>query len=196
MQQDVNLPVLTITFLQISHKPHHRPRTRLYLRKANEPPIPTIYCAHGNTVNFSRTSRIHFCQNAIQTSGIEQLQNLPFLLGHRDAYLIHECLSRPTHHPKRQLDRFTHFHTTTQQSPNWLQWDVPHLSPKVLLPLQRSPPHLIHPSLDRPHSPPHTASRSNQHTFQTDTQTDRWDRQQIYSNNAYTLLTESNVLII
>jgi len=49
-------------------------------------------------------------------------------------------------------------------------------------------PHLIHPSLDRPQSPPQTASRSNQlffhnsctgHTYR---QTDRWDRQQACSN--------------
>ena len=38
-----------------------------------------------------------------------------------------------------------------------LQLDVPHLPPKLLLPIRLSPPHLndlIHPSLDRPHSPP------------------------------------------
>jgi len=33
---------------------------------------------------------------------------------------------------------------------------------QTALPLQRSPPYLIHPSLDWPHSPPQTASRSNQ----------------------------------
>jgi len=34
--------------------------------------------------------------------------------------------------------------------------------PKLLIPPQRSPPNLIHPSLDRPHSPSQTASTSNQ----------------------------------
>jgi len=27
-----------------------------------------------------------------------------------------------SHHPKRQLDRFTHYRTTTPQSLHWLQW--------------------------------------------------------------------------
>ena len=34
-----------------------------------------------------------------------------------------------------------------------IQWDVPSSTPKVLLPLRRWPPHLIHSYLDRPHSP-------------------------------------------
>ena len=29
---------------------------------------------------------------------------------------------------------------TMQQSPRWLQWDAPHLLPKLFLPLQRFPP--------------------------------------------------------
>jgi len=55
----------------------------------------------------------------------------------------------------------------------------PHLPPKLLFPLRRSLPHLIHPSLDRLYSPPQTASRSNQpfcHSTpsgQTDSPTDR-----------------------
>ena len=61
-------------------------------------------------------------------------------------------------------------------------------------------PHLIHPSLDRPLSPPQTASGSNQ-TFchstlfrqtdrPTDRHTDRRDKRQVYSNrpNAYAVL--------
>jgi len=43
----------------------------------------------------------------------------------------------PTHHPKRQLDRFTHFHTTMQQMPHWLEWDAPNLPKKLPNPLQR-----------------------------------------------------------
>jgi len=49
-----------VTFLHISFKPQHRPRTWLYPRKANELPIPTMYSAYRNIVNFSRKSRIHF----------------------------------------------------------------------------------------------------------------------------------------
>jgi len=37
-----------------------------------------------------------------------------------------------------------------QQSPHRLQWDAPHLPRKLPLFLRRSPPHLIHPSLDDP----------------------------------------------
>ena len=51
-------------------------------------------------------------------------RNSPFPLRHVDFHLTHECLGPPTHHTKRQLDRCTHFHTTTQQSPHWLQWDA------------------------------------------------------------------------
>ena len=65
--------------------------------------------------------------------------------------------------------------------------------PKLLIPPQRSPPNLIHPSLDRPHSPSQTASTSNQpfcHSTlsgPTDkqTHTDRWARQQVYTISAY-----------
>ena len=48
------------------------------------------------------------------------------------------------------------------QSPHWLQWDAPNSPPKLHLPFDDHHPHLIHPSLDRPHAPPQTASGSNQ----------------------------------
>ena len=48
--------------------------------------------------------------------------------------------SDPTHHAKQQLDRSTHFHTTTQQSSHWLQWNAANSPPKLPLPLRRSPP--------------------------------------------------------
>ena len=70
-------------------------------------------------------------------------------------------------------------------------------------PREHVDPHLIHPSLDRPHSPSQMASRSNQpfcHRIlsgpQTQTQIDRWDRWQVNSISAYALLIESDVLII
>jgi len=44
------------------------------------------------------------------------------------------------HQPKWQLDWFTHFYTTTPQNLHWLQWDVPHLPPKLPLPIWQSPP--------------------------------------------------------
>jgi len=59
--------------------------------------------------------------------------------------------------------------------------------------LWRSPPHLIHPSLDWPHSPSQMASRSNQlfcHSTlsgptDTHTETDRWARRQVYTISIY-----------
>jgi len=53
--------------------------------------------------------------------------------------------------------------------------------------LRRSPPHLIHSSLDRPHSPPQTASGSNQ-LFATIHFADRdrpTDRQMVQANVPY-----------
>jgi len=47
---------VTVTFLHITRKPHHRPRTWLDLQKANETPIPTLYSSYGNIINFSHTS--------------------------------------------------------------------------------------------------------------------------------------------
>jgi len=51
----------SVTVLHISLKPQHQPQTWWYLWKANEPPIPMIYCVYRNTVNFSCTNQIHFC---------------------------------------------------------------------------------------------------------------------------------------
>jgi len=69
-------------------------------------------------------------------------QNSPFP-GARGPPLIHQChcLGPPTHHTKRQVDCCTHFRTTTQQRPHWLQWDAPYSPPKLpLITLRRSPP--------------------------------------------------------
>jgi len=55
----------------------------------------------------------------------------------------------------------------------------PTFTPKLPIPLRRSPPDLIHPPFKWPHSPPQMASRSNQPfshnspTRQTDRHTDR-----------------------
>ena len=49
-----------------------------------------------------------------------------------------------------------------QRSLHWLQWDTQNSPPNLPLLLQWSPPHLIHPFLDRPHSPYPTVSGSNQ----------------------------------
>jgi len=49
---------------------------------------------------------------------------------------INACV-HPIHHTKRQLDWFTHFPTTTQQRPHWLQWDAQHSPLKLPLLLRR-----------------------------------------------------------
>jgi len=73
---------------------------------------------------------------------------------------------------------------------------TPQLHPQNCpFPFDDNHPHIIHPFLDRPHSPPLTASGSNQpfchstlsgHTDRpTDRQTGRWDRRQVYTISAY-----------
>jgi len=77
--------------------------------------------------------------------------------------------------------RCTQFCTTTLQSPHWLQWDAPYSPPKLPLPFRRSPPHLIHPSLDRPthHSKRHPDPISRLPTIHPSVrQTDRLTDQQ------------------
>jgi len=88
-------------------------------------------------------------------------------------------------------------HTTTQQSP----FGTPQIHPKTALsPDDDHNSHLIHPSLDLPHLPPQTASGSNQpycHSIlsgrqtNSQTQTFRWDRQQLNSNSSYAMLIVS-----
>jgi len=100
------------------------------------------------------------------------------------------------------LGRACRSRSTTQQSPHWLQW-TPQIHPqKCSFPFDDLYSHRIHPSLDRPHSLPQTASGSNQPfchntlSGHRHTQTDRWDRRQVYSNSAYALLIVSDALII
>jgi len=82
--------------------------------------------------------------------------------------------AHPTHHAIRQLDRCTQFHTTTQQSPHWLQWDTANSPPNCPFPFDDHHQNLIHPYRARPHSPPQTASGSNQpFCHNTDVRTDR-----------------------
>jgi len=69
-------------------------------------------------------------------------------------------------------------HTTMQQSPHWLQWDIPNSPPKLPLPLQRSPPPcnklIPQPTpLTIPNGIRIQSAILPQYTFQTDLQTDR-----------------------
>ena len=133
----------------------------------------------------------------------KQPQNPPLPLSHVDPILYINAWAHPIHHAKRQLDRFTHFHTTTQQRTHWLQWVAPHSPLKLPLPFNDNHLYPIHPSLHRPHSPPQTASESIQpfcHSIlsgQTDTpahtQTDRWARRQVRNMSAYA--ADSDALI-
>ena len=68
----------------------------------------------------------------------EQTPPNPFSLHDVDPHLIHQCLGRPTHHSKLQILQFTHFHTATLQTPNWLQWGAPHSPRKIPPPVDRS----------------------------------------------------------
>jgi len=91
----------------------------------------------------------------------------------------------PRRHPSRQR-------ITKTQSPHWLQWDAPHLPPKLPLPFNILHLHPSHPFLDQRHSPPQMASRSNQPlchctpSGQTDRPTDRWS----VPRPAYALYTD------
>jgi len=85
-------------------------------------------------------------------------------------------------HPSRQGSYATKSHR--------LQLDAPHLPRKFPFLFDVFYPRLIHSSLDRPHSPSQTVSRSNQpfcHSTpsgQTDRQTDTSDRRQVCSTKS------------
>jgi len=82
----------------------------------------------------------------------------------------------PTHHPKPQLRRFTHFLTASSQTPHWLQLDAPQNYP-LLIPttcLIRGP---IRPAIpNRIHI---QSAVLPQYTGQTDERTDRHTDQQM-----------------
>jgi len=100
-----------------------------------------------------------------------------------------------TYHSKRQLDRCTHFCTTMQQIPHWLQWDT-----QNLLPFDDNYPHLIHlPSTDGPITVPNGIRIQSailpQYTLRTDRLTDRWSRQMFSNMSApLAMLTDSDAL--
>ena len=137
------------------------------------------------------------------------LEMLPFIPPHflcTDFWQLVHCIELlPTHlsqaphghlAPPQRTARSVHmhFHTTMQQSLQWLQWDA-HIYP------QNSPftfddhyLHLIHRSLDQPHSPSQMAYGSNQPcchntlSGQTDRQSKRQTDRRTYGmgNNCIT----------
>jgi len=106
--------------------------------------------------------------------------------------------------PQSNLGIARRSRTSMQQSTHWLQWDAPNSPPKLPFPLRRSPP-----SSNTPIPRPTPLTTPNgiwihsavlpQYTFrthiQTDTQTERWDKRQVYANSAYALLIVSDALI-
>jgi len=98
--------------------------TWLYHKKASLSQNSTIHSAYGNIVKFSHTSRSSIstpCLHCKLYSWIlekrrKPCQRQPLPLRHVDFHLTHECLGPPDSPAKRQLDRYTHFHSTAQQT--------------------------------------------------------------------------------
>ena len=121
-------------------------------------------------------------------------------LGARGPHLIQHFLGRP--HSQLQTaarsfhSKFTHFHTTTQQSPHWLQWNVPY--PTKIAPSRETTanPNYL-PLVPHPWTEPTRHSNGTQiqsavfpqFTGQTDRATDRWSRRQ---NRTYSRLRSIN----
>jgi len=128
--------------------------------------IPMTYCPNGNIVNFSYTSWIRFFfkdtfENAIQTYGEKNPQNLPSLCQMWTS--SNTPIPWPTSltTPNGNLIASCTFTQVCHKVPNCYN-GMPTLTPKIF----PSPSAIFTPSntpsLNRPYSPPQTASRSNQ----------------------------------
>jgi len=95
------------------------------------------YIVHGETLSTFHTQSNTFLSKqyvipTIETNGganaekcQKPCQKQPLPLEARGPHLIRQCLD-PPHSPCQTTARsFTHFRTTTQQSPHWLQQDAP-----------------------------------------------------------------------
>ena len=91
-----------------------------------------------------------FLKNMPFKSMGEKNPQSPSSLGACELHQIYPSQTDLTHHPKWQLTQFTHFHQTTQQSPQWLQWDAQIHSQNCPFPFDDHHPYLIHPSLTDP----------------------------------------------
>jgi len=108
--------------------------------------------------------RVRVCKNTtLKPMGTTNLPNYPFPLGHVNPGLIPTTLTTAND----SLIQFTHFRTTTQQSPHWLQWDALNSPQKLPLPITR-PTALTTTNGIRIHS-----AVLPQYTFHADRQTDR-----------------------
>jgi len=156
--------VTTVTFLHISRKPPLRSWTWLYHLKANEKMFPMTHCPYGNIVNFSHTSQIHFCWTMRHSWGrkFPETSQTPLPLAARQPSSNTPMPGPSTLNTSNNSSISSctaHNYATKSPFITMGQCKSP---PKLPLPLQRSPPHLIHPSLDWPHSPSQTVSRANQ----------------------------------
>ena len=114
-------------------------------------------------------------------------RNSPFPLSYMDFHLMHECLGPPHSPPKRHLDRFTHFHTTT-----------PKFIPETAPSLRRSPQKSNTPISSPTPLTTQTVSGSI-HSFchTSHVRTDRRDTRMFsYISALLAMLTESDALII
>jgi len=98
-----------------------------------------------------------FCHNALSRPTDRQIDGIGESSVPRALMLY--CTDRERHaktSPQSNLRR------AALQRPHWLQWDAPNSPPNCPFSFDDHHPHLIRPSFDRLHSPPQTASGSNQ----------------------------------
>jgi len=126
-------------------------------------------------------------------------RNRPFPFRHVGFHLTHECLG-PPHSPRQTTPRLLYAlpHNDATNSPLVTMGRHKFPPPNCPLPFNDHHRNLIHPYRARPHSPPQTASGSNQpFCHNTHVLTDRWDGR--HFSNMSTLLSiliESVALII
>jgi len=150
-----------------------------------------IYCAYGNIVNFSRTSQIHFSWKLGHwnhlANGSKQPQNSLLPLEPRGPPL-HTSMLGPT--PLTMPNDSSIGSWTSTQLCNKCPTgynETPHIHPQNYpFPFDDNHSHLIHPLLDRSHSPPQTASAQPFcHDTLADRQTDRWSRWETCTISVY-----------
>ena len=174
-------PEVTATFCVLLLNPTIDLEFEYVFKKANETPIPTLYWAYGNIVNFSRTSRILFSLKLGHwnhwANGENNPKIRPFPVSHVEPHVVHQCLVRL--HSPRQMTGFTHSAQLRNKVPIGYNGTPKIHSQNCPLPFDDNHQHLIHPSLDRPHSSSQTAFGSiqpfchNTPCGQTDRQIDR-----------------------
>jgi len=117
-----------------------------------------IYCAYGNILNFPCMSRIHFSWKLGHwnhwANGANNLKihPSPWAMWTPIPY-INACPL--PHSPRQTTAQLVHVlpHNYATKAP-LVTMERPTFILKTAPSLRRQPPHLIHPSLDQPHSPP------------------------------------------